>query len=63
MIFLTKLIFNLIDKGKSITLKAGQGKYIKYKVKGRTTWPGVKRKDIRIKLKYDGKKYTRYISN
>ena len=45
---------------KYITIKPGKAKYVKYKVVGKNTWPGIEDKKIRIKLKYDGKKYTRY---
>lgn len=45
----------------SITIKPGRDAYIKFKVIGAITWPGIEDKKVRLKLKYDGKNYTRYV--
>ncbi len=45
---------------KYIKIKPGKSKDIVYKIRGGATWPGVDDKKIRMKFKYEGKKYTRY---
>lgn len=49
----------LTGNKKSITIKGNKKKYVGFKVIGTNTWPGEDRKDIKFKIKFNGKTYTR----
>lgn len=54
--------FKNVNGKRCLIIKPCINKYrnLKFKVRGSTTWPGTYHKKIRLKVKCDGKTYTRY---